>query len=167
MMKFSIGVKKEGARASEPRYAKRNSDYAVIYDREPRTIKRWKARGRAAVDPPPLDDPQAMPAWHLRMGKPMPPNPQSELVEIKQKDTRRHARYAKPLSYYANFHEVPLRTLKRYVHRSKQIGDSLPLGDHDKFKQWVARNLDGRGGHATPDKVQPGMTEWLIPPDKS
>lgn len=108
-----------------------------------------------------------MPAWHLRMRKPEPPKREAELLEIKQKDTRRHARYTKPLSYYAQFHEVSLRTLKRYIHRSKQIGDPLPLDDSDKFQQWVARNLDGRGGHATPDKVQPGKTDWLIPPDKS
>jgi hypothetical protein len=42
--------------------------YAAQYAHDTRTIKRWMADGKAAQphDPPPLDDPAALPAWWTR-----------------------------------------------------------------------------------------------------
>lgn len=43
------------------------SAVALLYGKNVRTVKRWVAAGREAKDPPPLDNPVAMPAWHERL----------------------------------------------------------------------------------------------------
>jgi hypothetical protein len=163
MMKFSIDEKKGRGRASGQAYAKTTDQHALLYRRSTRTIKRWKAAGRSAGDPPPLDDLATMPAWHLRMSKPKPSGP-PELVQTERKDTQCHVRYKKPLSFYAIIYNLHPRTLKRWIRRGKQRGDAVPLDDRQKFLQWLTRHVGTvRGRHAPRLRDH---SPWLIPPEE-
>lgn len=40
--------------------------WSTLYGSDARTVQRWISKGKAAQDPPPLDDPAAMPSWWVR-----------------------------------------------------------------------------------------------------
>lgn len=136
------------------------ADYAAMYGADPRTVKRWRATGRANGDEPPFEDPEAMMAWAQRNIKiRIPPGIQAAVVKWRKEGKSPVAAVSVPEQK-----EIPLADAGKLAPRDDERAAvlSVPVSEEEMGLPQTLRRLNELEVKLARVATDPGQTKaWL------